>query len=111
MKGWQMYSKIQAMKERGFSIRQVSREEFIISLVPISLHSVFPVTVNIRKMLPAHFSLPETVRVIDMIPPKLANIYAICAIELISLEVACPVYNVDLVCVRPYRLISIVCCA
>ena len=25
MKGWQMYSKIQAMKERGFSIRQVSR--------------------------------------------------------------------------------------
>ncbi|MDR0323263.1 MAG: hypothetical protein LBI12_02310 [Treponema sp.] len=25
MKGWQMYSKIQAMKEQGFSIRQVSR--------------------------------------------------------------------------------------
>jgi len=25
MKGWQMYSKIQAMKEKGFSIRQVSR--------------------------------------------------------------------------------------
>lgn len=25
MKGWQMYSRIQAMKERGFSIRQVSR--------------------------------------------------------------------------------------
>jgi len=24
MKGWQMYSKIQAMKEQGFSIRQVS---------------------------------------------------------------------------------------
>jgi len=25
MKGWHMYSKIQAMKEQGFSIRQVSR--------------------------------------------------------------------------------------
>ena len=25
MKGWHMYSQIQAMKERGFSIRQVSR--------------------------------------------------------------------------------------
>ena len=25
MKGWQMYSKIHAMKEQGFSIRQVSR--------------------------------------------------------------------------------------
>ena len=25
MKGWQMYSKIQSMKEQGFSIRQVSR--------------------------------------------------------------------------------------
>ena len=25
MKGWEMYSKIQAMKEQGFSIRQVSR--------------------------------------------------------------------------------------